>query len=129
MMSEVKRMSVDISNGNHPKVDFEGTYVTKRELDLIVKAVKRAHKQIIINYRKQLIIAEYQKKQSLLKGKSDGKESQSRKESDAGTSREPSSTDGRTKGNVSDVSKSNPVATDRVATTTADDKGKLVSKA
>jgi hypothetical protein len=43
------------------KVKFLGDHVTKRELDLILRAISKAHRQRIREYRKQLIIENYEK--------------------------------------------------------------------
>ena len=42
------------------KVTFTGDYIQKRELEMIMKAMRKEHKLCIINYRRQRIIAEYE---------------------------------------------------------------------
>ena len=49
------------------QVEFEGDYITKKELDGIIRAVKSKHKLIIRDYRRRSIIADYESKKNLKK--------------------------------------------------------------
>ena len=49
------------------QVEFEGDYITKKELDGIIRAIKSKHKLIIRDYRRRSIIADYESKKNLKK--------------------------------------------------------------
>jgi hypothetical protein len=59
-----RRIVVELSNANFPQVTFEGDYVNKRELDLVERAIKRAHKEMIRKYREERIINAYKENQN-----------------------------------------------------------------
>lgn len=58
-----KRLSVDFSTLTSPIVSFEGDYMTKKELDFVLRAIKKKHKVIIREYRRNKIIEEFKLKE------------------------------------------------------------------
>jgi hypothetical protein len=62
-------------------VSFTGDYVRKRELDVVIRAIKREHKRVLRSYRKRQIIAEHEKSKSL-RGDLNGTDGQSTERSD-----------------------------------------------
>ncbi len=53
------KIEILLDNISSPVVTFKGDYITKRDLEIIIRALKRAHRNVIREYRKQRIIAEY----------------------------------------------------------------------
>jgi hypothetical protein len=69
----MKKISVVLQDSMQPVVSFDGDYTTKRELMLVLRAVKRAHLESIKEYRRKLIIKEYEESHSAAqKGNTDG---------------------------------------------------------
>lgn len=55
-----KKLIVDASVMYAPKVSFIGEHFTKRELDVVMRAIRRAHKERILDFRKKRIIEKYE---------------------------------------------------------------------
>ncbi len=62
----MKKVTIVLQDSSPPQVTFDGDYVTKRELGLLMRAVKREHIRVVKDYRRKLIIEEYEKEK--LKG-------------------------------------------------------------
>ena len=60
---EERKITVCLLNTSYPSITFTGDYVTKRELDIVVRAIKKAHKEVIREYRRKRIIAEWKEKE------------------------------------------------------------------
>lgn len=46
-------------------VEFEGDYIVKKELDLIIRTIKGCHRKIIRDHRRKVIIADYEAKKNV----------------------------------------------------------------
>lgn len=57
----MRTILISLEEAGFPKVVFEGDYVTKREMDIVIKAVKKEHRARIRDYRRQMIIEDYKK--------------------------------------------------------------------
>jgi hypothetical protein len=62
-----KVLKVVLKDKGNPSVTFEGDYITKRELNLIMRSILSAHRQRIREYRKRTIIEEYNKQKEIEK--------------------------------------------------------------
>jgi len=57
---KMRRLVADMEVPRDPKVTFIGDYITKSELEVLIRAVRRAHKKLIHEYRRRKIIQEYE---------------------------------------------------------------------
>jgi hypothetical protein len=70
-MINTKTITIVISN-SFPKVTFDGDYITKRELDIIIRVLKKEHRIKIREYRKKAIIEQYKLEKEKEKGNNNG---------------------------------------------------------
>jgi len=59
----VRMLTADLTVPRDPKVKFVGDYITKVELEALIRAIRKAHKKMIFEYRKRHIIEEYKASQ------------------------------------------------------------------
>lgn len=57
---DTRKLIVDTSVKYDPKVTFIGEHLTKRELEVVIRAIKREHRRRINEFRKKRIIAIYE---------------------------------------------------------------------
>jgi hypothetical protein len=55
-----RRLVVDLTVPRDPKAVFEGGYIKKADLEVVIRAIRRAHRKLIHDYREQRIIAKYE---------------------------------------------------------------------
>lgn len=58
----MRRLVVDLTVPRDPKVVFEGAYINKVELEAVLRGIRKAHKRMIYEYRRNKIIADYESK-------------------------------------------------------------------
>lgn len=85
----MKKFTVELGDNQWPVVTFEGNYITKKELDLCERALRKEQRKIIKAFRKRKIIEEYNaKKDEVSNGEAssnDTEQSSGSKTEDAGT--------------------------------------------
>lgn len=60
----MKKIVIDVTDETFPKVTFIGDYISKREMDRVLRCIKKEHRRSIIEYRKRKIIEAYKLKES-----------------------------------------------------------------
>ncbi len=78
----VRRLVVDLTVPRNPGVVFEGDYITKVELEAVIRAIRRGHKKVIVEYRRQRIIADYEANKKKEEVEKDGTDRESKTKSD-----------------------------------------------
>ena len=78
----MKTITITLDGTASPKVEFTGDYIRRAELDLAIRAVKRAHRIALRQFRKRKIIEEYEHRRGL-----SGVEAPQEMQNDAGQSR------------------------------------------
>lgn len=95
-----KKFTVEIGDNQWPVVTFEGDYITKKELDLCQRALRKEQRKIIKAYRTRKIIAEHEaKKGKVSNGKANSdttKQSTGAQSKDAGTTNAGKAAEGAT---------------------------------
>lgn len=85
----MRSVLVQLPDNEPMKVTFTGDYVTKRELSIILRAIKKEHINAIRMYRKRRIIEEYEKKKAEVKNGTVGQSDTDTRGSVAGATGKP----------------------------------------
>lgn len=77
----VRRLVVGLTVPRDPQVTFEGDHITKVELEVVIRGIRKAYKKTIVEYRRQRIIAKYKADKKKEEVEKDGANEQSKRKS------------------------------------------------
>ena len=95
----MRRLVVDLTVPRDPKVVFEGGYINKVELEAVLRGIRKAHKKLIYEYRRDKIIADYEarklkEEKDEVKNGTDSQSTAKSRESEGVSGAKPSTVDG-----------------------------------